>query len=175
VALTFFLVHDTFHRMNTLTWETVCNDRSLRDLPFKIETNRNGQIVMSPAKKEHAGYQGEIAKQLGILMRNGRVLVECAIETDDATKVADVAWASQARWKALDDSASCSIAPEICVTVESWCNTAAEMAEKRGLYLAAGAVEFWFCDLQGSLVFFDADGPIAASRLCSGFPPAIAL
>ena len=32
----------------TLTWEELCRDPNLHDLPFKIETNDRGQIVMSP-------------------------------------------------------------------------------------------------------------------------------
>ena len=35
--------------MSALTWNQICEDRSLANLPYKIETNRYGQIVMSPA------------------------------------------------------------------------------------------------------------------------------
>lgn len=31
-------------------WREVLDDRSLHDLPYKIETNRQGQVVMGPAK-----------------------------------------------------------------------------------------------------------------------------
>ena len=159
--------------MNTLTWEQVCDDKSLHDLPYKIETNGLGQIIMSPARKEHAAYQARIAAILYQLMDGGQILTECAIETDDATKVADVAWASTERWSSMDDSASCSIAPEICVEVESWCNTQREMDLKRSLYIAAGAQEFWFCDLQGRISFFSANRLLASSNLCPGFPSQI--
>jgi hypothetical protein len=45
-----------------MTWAEVCADRSLRDQPCKIETDRFGQIVMSPAKVDHAffGPDGEL-------------------------------------------------------------------------------------------------------------------
>lgn len=37
--------------MNTdaMMWEALCADRTLRDLPYKIETNRYHKIIMSPA------------------------------------------------------------------------------------------------------------------------------
>ena len=35
--------------MNAQTWDDILADRSLRDLPYKIETNRYHQIIMSPA------------------------------------------------------------------------------------------------------------------------------
>lgn len=34
--------------MNPTAWETILADRSLQDLPYKIETNRYGKIIMSP-------------------------------------------------------------------------------------------------------------------------------
>ncbi len=36
-----------------MQWSEVLEDKSLRDLPFKIETNRYGQIVMTPVSNEH--------------------------------------------------------------------------------------------------------------------------
>ncbi len=33
-----------------MTLDEICEDPNLRDLPFKIETNQRGQIVMSPAQ-----------------------------------------------------------------------------------------------------------------------------
>lgn len=43
-----------------MKWQDVCENKYLQDLPFKIELNRFGQITMSPAKKKHSVYQGEI-------------------------------------------------------------------------------------------------------------------
>jgi hypothetical protein len=34
-------------------WQHVLEDETLRDLPYKIETNERGQIVMSPVTKRH--------------------------------------------------------------------------------------------------------------------------
>jgi hypothetical protein len=36
-----------------MRWEEVCADRQLQDLPFKIELNKWGQIVVSPVKIKH--------------------------------------------------------------------------------------------------------------------------
>lgn len=41
---------------------------------------------------------------------------------------------------------------------------------KGGLYLQAGAEEFWLCNELGDVRFFDASGPLERSRLCADFP-----
>jgi hypothetical protein len=43
---------------NAMTWEQICDDPHLRHLPYKIEQNRHGRIVMSPAKADHGRLQG---------------------------------------------------------------------------------------------------------------------
>ena len=37
-----------------MKWQEVLEDKSLQDLPYKIELNAWGQIVMSPAKVRHS-------------------------------------------------------------------------------------------------------------------------
>ena len=44
------------------------------------------------------------------------------------------------------------------------------MDEKRALYLAAGAKEFWLCDESGRMTFFSDKGQIKRSKLCPKFP-----
>ncbi len=80
-----------------MTWEEVCDDPCLQDLPYKIELNKWGNIEMSPAKFYHSEFQGRIAYLLQTLKPDGSVATECAIETSDNTKVADVTWISYAR------------------------------------------------------------------------------
>ena len=41
-----------------MRWEEVCENKQLQDLPFKIELNKWGQIIMSPVKIKHSFYQG---------------------------------------------------------------------------------------------------------------------
>ena len=153
-----------------MTWVELCNDKNLRDLPYKIELNRAGKIIMSPTRNLHGYFASEIAQLLKELMRTGKTLVECAIETEDSTKVADVAWASNKTFAIIKNQFSCSVAPEICVEVLAPSNAQAEMEFKRELYLKAGATEYWVCDELGGLHFFDASGQIDDSILCPTFP-----
>jgi Uma2 family endonuclease len=158
------------------TWEAICNDRSLQDLPYKIETNRYNQIVMSPASFWHSDYQGEISGLLREMLKGGRAVVECAVQTSDGMKVADVAWISKARRASHRKAVSLPIAPEICVEVASDSNTRAELTEKMRLYFEAGAEEVWFCDEDGRMEFFtkaSAPEPVPASVMCPGFPQQI--
>jgi len=68
------------------TWEDVCNDPTLQDLPYKIETNAYGQIVMSPTHLKHGAFQSTIATQLMNCTSDGRVVTEAAVETEDGIK-----------------------------------------------------------------------------------------
>ena len=153
-----------------MTWLELCEDKSLRDLPFKIELNRWGNIEMSPHRRQHGMIQGRISARLSKLLPKGEIIVECAVDTSDGVRVPDVAWASTERWDSMSDAASCSIAPEICIEVVSASNSAGEMNHKRNLYFEAGAEEVWFCDEQGNLQFFSAKGVLKRSRLCPKFP-----
>ena len=64
-------------------------------------------------------------------------------------------------------------APEICVEVYSPRNRRGEIDEKKRLYLEKGAAECWTCDVKGRMSFFDANGQMAASKLCPNFPPEV--
>ena len=153
-----------------MTWEEVCADPNLQDLPYKIELNRWGNIEMSPTKSYHFEFQGEIARLLGNLLPDGVVIPECAIETAEGTKVANVVWVSRERRRRIRREVSYAAAPEICVEVRSMSNGPAEMRAKRRLYFEAGATEFWLCDEQGTMSFFSTEGPLPRSALCPGFP-----
>src|SRR5258707_13886496 len=87
-----------------MNWLEVCEDKRLQNLPYKIELNRWGKIEMSPHRREHSLFQGEIAYLLRNLLPNGLALSECAIETTENVKVADVAWASRQRWESMAKS-----------------------------------------------------------------------
>lgn len=115
--------------------------------------------------------QGRLSAHLSKLMPGGEIAVECAVDTSDGVRVADVAWVSTERWNSMSDSASCSIAPEICVEVVSASNSEEEMERKRKLYFEAGAEEVWLCEESGTVRFFSAKtGAIKCSRLCPKFP-----
>lgn len=153
-----------------MTWQQVCEDKSLRNLPYKIELNRLGQIIMRPTRYKHGFFQSEIAALFKRLLPRGFAAVECAVETSDGTIVADVAWSSAERHKINEQEFSCTVAPEICVEVLSPTNDRGEMERKRALYFERGAMEFWTCDEIGYLNFFNRAGALERSVMCPAFP-----
>lgn len=162
--------------MKAMTWEDILEDRSLRDLPYKIETNRQNQIIMSPSSYWHSDYQLEIAALLRQMLPNGRAAVECAIQTSEGVRVADAAWISSERRAPHRRAVVLPVAPEICVEILSPSNTRREMLAKMTLYYAKGAQEVWLCDEAGNMEFFtalSAPEPVAQSVLCPGFPARI--
>lgn len=157
-----------------MTWAEVCEDPRLNRLPYRIETDRWGNIVMSPPpRSRHAEYQTEIAYLLRTLLQNGRSITECPLETREGVKAMDAAWVSQERRKSKPNDPAYLIAPEICVEVLSPSNSPGEIEEKQQLYFEKGALEFWICDQHGNMSFFDPSGPIPSSKLCPDFPPKV--
>jgi Uma2 family endonuclease len=156
-----------------MKWEEVCENKQLQDLPFKIELNKWGQIIMSPVKIKHSFYQGRIQRLLESLLKTGEVMPECAINTSDGVKVADVVWCSETRFDRIQDEISASIAPEICIEVKSSGNTIDEMEFKKQLYLEAQAIEVWLCNEQGQIKFYNQQGELEKSLLVPDFPTQI--
>ena len=156
-----------------LTWKEVCEDPNLQDLPYKIETNDRGQIVMSPTYAWHGKFAFRIAQRLEELLPGGESSIETAIRTAKGTKVADAIWCTAERWSQIKDAYDVPVAPEICVEVRSPTNTDAEIDEKRQLYLGAGAEEVWICDEEGQITVCDEDGEREASRRAPSFPSRI--
>jgi hypothetical protein len=83
-----------------MEWLQVMRDKSLSDLPYKIELNEWGHIEMSPASNLHGMLQSRIVFLLNGHTVEGQVLVECSILTARNVKVADVAWGSSAFFEA---------------------------------------------------------------------------
>ena len=156
-----------------MEWQEICDDPQLQNLPFKIESNQWGQIVMSPVKIKHSFYQGRLLRLLETLTTGGEVMPECAINTTDGVKVADVVWCSSDRFTQIEDEVSASIAPEICIEVKSAGNTLGEMEIKRQLYFAAHCLEVWICNEQGQLQFYNPNGELEKSTLVPAFPKEI--
>jgi len=153
-----------------MNWQEVCTHPALRDLPFKLETDRWGHIVMSPASNRHSWWQSEIQNLMRTLAQGGYPVIECSIATREGVKVADVAWASLAFLRRHGTANPYPEAPEVVVEVLSESNSRAEMNEKRQLYFARGAQEFWLCDQNGALAFHDRQGSITQSALIPDFP-----
>ena len=158
-----------------MKWQDVCEHPNLRDLPYKIELNEDGKIIMSPQNVYHSIFQGEIENLLRKLLNTGRAFPECAIYTDNGTKVADVTWVSDERLQTIKNEIECSIAPEICIEISSASNTLTEMEKKKALYFNQGAEEFWLCDEIGNIRFFDSDKELEQSTIVPQFPAKISL
>ena len=152
-----------------MNWQEVCEHPSLKDLPFKIELDEIGRIIMSPVKLYHSIFQGEIEFLLRSLLKNGKAMPECAIKTSKGTKVADVAWVSSALLAKIKHEFEASIAPEICIEILSGSNSKKEMTEKRALYFEAGAKEVWLCDENGFMSFFNTQQKLTHSLLAPRF------
>ena len=154
------------------SWESICNNPLLQDLPYKIETNHFNKIIMSPASSWHGGFEAEIAAALKSRLPAGRVINECAVETSDGIKVVDVSWISRPRYAPYHRAFSLPIAPEICVEIVSPSNTRVEMLGKMQLYFERGALEVWLCDENGHFEFFSCQQPepITSSIVCPDFP-----
>lgn len=151
-----------------MKWQEVCDDPVLRDLPYKIELNEWGKILMSPASSRHGILQGLIQDALRRVKSEGLVFPECPVQTAKGVKVPDVVWASDAFMDKFATASPFPRAPELCIEVLSPANAMPEMDEKRELYFARGAEEVWFCDELGSLRFYDCAGPLSVSRLFPG-------
>lgn len=155
-----------------LSWQDLCENPCfafLNDLPFKVETNRWGQIVMSPTRFRHGQLQFEIGHRLRQEL-GGVVVMECAVQTEAGVKVADVGWFTAERAARVRDAFAVSVAPEITVEVLSPWNARGEIEEKIGLYLDAGAEEVWICGVDGRMSFFDRDGARERSARVPDFP-----
>lgn len=136
-------------------WREILRDPQLRDLPYKVETNGKGQIVLSPHSARHSELQERIQDLLRQYAPEGRQPPEYPIATPRGVKQADVVWASRDRLRAMEKTGDPpTLAPEICVEVLSESNTAEEMAGKRALYREAGAEEVWLVEPDGQVRFF---------------------
>lgn len=153
-----------------MEWSQVLEDPLLKDLPYKIELNEDGHIVMSPASNLHGYLQSRLVTALASIVDGGEILVETSIETSKNVKVADVCWASAQFIQRFGFQTPYLKAPELCVEVRSPSNTDREMNEKIELYLAQGALEVWVCDCEGAMRFFCHEGEIPDSDLVPGFP-----
>jgi Uma2 family endonuclease len=151
-----------------MQWHQVLTSPALKNLPFKIELDRLGQLLMLPASNAHGGIQADLAAMLkGRFKHRGRVHAKCSIQTQDGVRVADVAWASDAFVAAHADATPFPSAPDLCVEIVSPSNSKAAIAHKVQLYFAQGAQEVWVVSTKRVLAIY-ADGKFAErSRLVS--------
>ena len=160
------------HVFNERRWAEIMADSVIDGSISKIETDREGHVIMSPsAGKDHGDRQAEIAYQMKLLLPIGGVLTECGVSTREGNKTPDISWISihhpqfrQTDVKVLNP------APEICAEVLSPSNSAEEIELKKRLYFEEAAQEVWICGLEGQMEFFSPAGELKGSKLCPKFP-----
>jgi Uma2 family endonuclease len=151
-------------------WERLLLDPAIRDLPYKVETNRAGQLIMTPHRPIHSFYQEAVSRLLKSQLPAGQTAPEVAIYTDQGIKVPDVVWMSMDRYRRAKQEVAATVAPEICVEVLSDRNSLSDIETKIALYFANGAHEVWICDA-GHMRFYTAEsGPSQQSNLAPRFP-----
>lgn len=148
-----------------MQWADVINDPSLRDLPYKIELDEHGRIVMSPASNRHGIQQGKLVRLLAQMLPSGEIATECSIGTHLGVKVADVVWMSSEFLTHYGDQTPYPKAPELCVEILSPSNDSKEMEEKIRLYLGYGAKEVWLIDIDGLISPFGSEGKRKRSEI----------
>lgn len=158
-----------------MSWTDVCQDTVLKDLPYKIQTDKWGNILMSPATNEHGIYQAKIVALISKLVDKGTIISGCSVQTSEGVKVADVAWVSERFMKNNRGKNPFDEAPEVCIEILSPSNTGMEMEEKKELYFARGAKEFWVCDKEGAIKFYKNTGLLEHSNIIAGFPGTISV
>jgi Uma2 family endonuclease len=157
---------------NLAHWNEILADPVLAKLPYRIETDQHGHILMSPPPAPlHGRRQMNIGLLLDQLLPHGQTVSECPVSTAGGVKAIDVAWLAPERTENIHQLTLFERAPTVCIEILSPSNSAAEIEEKRALYFDAGATEVWVCDLHGSMAFFVAsDRRQDDSVLCPAFP-----
>ena len=139
-------------------WAHIVRDPALQDLPYKVETNERGQIILSPHSNRHSFLQDKIQQLLRRHAPEGSTPPAFAVATPKGVKSPDVAWISPERRQKMEATGDpTTLAPEICIDVLSESKTAEEMDEKRALYREAGAQEIWLVEPDGRIRFFGDD------------------
>ena len=141
-----------------MQWSEVIQDPTLRNLPYKIELNEFGKIIMSPASNHHAIQQARLVRLLATIFLEGEIATECSVATRLGVKVADVVWISPSFLEKYGELTPYPSAPELCIEIVSPSNSDIEMKEKIALYLEHGAHEVWIVPEDGSVAMHGKEG-----------------
>jgi Uma2 family endonuclease len=156
-------------------WREIAEDPSLHGLPYKVETNERGQLILSPHAGSHAQLQSRLFQLLRRHVPEGLLAVAYAVATPAGVKIPDVVWMSPAREREMAATGDpSSRAPELCVEMMGASSTEAEMRDKRALYRDLGAEEVWIVSDDGRVRFFGAD-EWDTSQIAPSFPATVDL
>ena len=100
-----------------MRWSEVLASPYLKNLPFKIELNQFGQVLLSPTSNVHGALKGDIGHALKSKLKHGMAFFNCSIQTRDGVKVADVAWASDEFLTRHGDATPFPQSPELGVEI----------------------------------------------------------
>jgi Uma2 family endonuclease len=152
-----------------VTWDEIICNPMLRNLPFKVETNRLGQIVMTEKTNVQGAVQFAVGRAIDRSKKNGQIIFGCSVMTSDGVKVVSVAWLSDQFLVQHGYSTPYLKAPELCVEIVSSANTKAELENKIELYLAKGALEVWVVSDKKEVTFYAYPGKLKKSKLVPKF------
>ncbi|MEM6785767.1 MAG: Uma2 family endonuclease [Bacteroidota bacterium] len=152
-----------------LTWDDVVAHPSLNDLPFRMELNGRGQVVMTPICNRHGRMLAQVSSTLDDHL-DGDGFIACPIKTAWGVSVADLASSPIGFAGRYRDVTALPVAPTLCIEIVSPTHAESEMQEKVALYLAKGAQEVWLCDLDGHVRFFGPEGQRERSEIAPDVP-----
>lgn len=153
-------------------WHEITTHPVYSQLPGKVETNEQGQIIVTPNHNfGHTRYQKQIA---WLLDKNegGQAFIEPSIATKNGIRNPDVIWLSNSQVTIASNEGALSVCPQICVEVWSPGNRNHERIEKPRVYFEAGAQEVWTCT-NGEMEFLNRAGMLDKSEIFPHFPAII--
>ena len=87
----------------------------LQDLPYKLELNGDGELLMKAVKVQHAFVVYEIQRLLMLHRPCGFSPSKFPILTKDGVRSPDVVWiTSERRWQTMADSAASIASESMC-------------------------------------------------------------
>ena len=154
------------------SWEQICADPSLAALPYRVESDPWGSVILRPPLGVAQSYRKiRIAALLDRLLAGGKSSLNSPLRTIRGVKIVDATWISDERsTRQVCRGRVAALAPEICVEICSRGQQAGEIQARKQLYFQKGATECWVCEMGGKLSFYAVDGQTSRSRLCPDFP-----
>jgi Uma2 family endonuclease len=156
-------------------WEQISNDPELADYPGRIETDAQGNILVSPRPDfDHDKAAFRIRRLLEDLLPGEGSFGELEVLTDQGVKIPDVMWFHPGRSPRILKK-PITPAPDICIEISSPTNNPQQLIEKRDAYFRTGAREVLICHQTNTIEFFGPRGRMPKSGICLQFPKKIEL